>query len=292
MFDWEDLRYFAVFAREKSLSAAARVLNVDHATVARRISALEASLKLKLVDRRPRSYALTIDGQRIAGLGMRMEDGSFAVERAAKAGQRQLTGEVTISAPPAMSSALIAPQLGKFRQLHPHLYIQLIGETRLVSLSRRDADLAVRLSRPTDADLVVRKIGTSPFALYASPAYLAAHESSSFVFIAYDRSMERSQQQTWLKAKAGARVIVFRSNDLETQWAAARAGVGIAALPHFLGNRDDGLRIVKMPGKGLELDVWLAVHQDLRGAPAIRAVMDFLAGCFPAREKLQPTISK
>ena len=102
MFDWEDLRYFATFAREKSLSAAARHLKVDHATVARRIASLESALNLKLVDRRPRSYDLTANGERIAALGSKMEDEAFAVGRAAMAGQMGLTGEVSVSAPPTM----------------------------------------------------------------------------------------------------------------------------------------------------------------------------------------------
>jgi DNA-binding transcriptional LysR family regulator len=173
MFDWEDLRYFVAFSQEQSLAKAARQLKVDHATVARRIASLEQSLELKLVDRRPRVYVLTVDGERIAERGKRMQAESFAVERKSIAGQEVVSGEVVVSAPPSMASSVIAPNLGKLRAQHPAVRVRLIAETRNVSLIRREADIAVRPSRPAEADLVDRKIAVIPFALYASPHYLA-----------------------------------------------------------------------------------------------------------------------
>lgn len=280
MFDWEDLRHFAALAREHTLSAAARRLKVDHATVARRVAALEASLGLKLVDRRPRSYALTADGERIAALAARMEEASFAVGRAVRAAQPALAGEVSISAPPLLASTVIAPRLAELRRMHPGLHVRLIGEKRSASLSRREADLAVRLSRPAEKQLVVRKIGTLAFMLYAAPGYLAAHEPGSFEFIAYDESLDDVPQQHWLKTAAGTRAIVLRTNDIDSQRAAARAGVGVAALPRYLGDADAGLTPVDARMKPLTRDIWLVVHGDLRRAPPVRGVMTFLAACF------------
>lgn len=282
MFDWEDLRHFAALAREHTLSGAARGLKVDHATVARRIAALEASLGLRLVDRRPRSYVLTADGERIAALAARMEDASFAVARAARAVTSTLSGEVSISAPPLLASTLIAPRLADLRNAHPDLRVRLVGEKRAASLSRREADVAVRLSRPTEKRLVVRRIGTIAFALYAAPAYLATHAPESFEFIGYEDSLDHVAQQRWLRAAAGARAVVVRTNDIESQRAAARAGVGIAALPRYLGEADAALVPVEVSKKmkPATRDVWLVVHGDVRRAPAVRAVMAFLVDCF------------
>ncbi len=281
MFDWEDLRYFVAFSQEQSLAKAARHLKVDHATVARRIASLEQSLELKLVDRRPRAYVLTADGERVAELGKRMETESFAVERMSIAGQEVVAGEVLISAPPSMASSVIAPNLGKLRAQHPAVRIRLVADTRNVSLLRREADIAVRLSRPTEADLVVRKVGVVPFALYASPAYLASHGPDAYEFIGYDDSMEGSVQQVWLDAQAGSHPVVLRSNSLDVQQSAARAGVGIAALPYFLGDWDDELTVVESSGAPLTREVWVSTHADVRQAPAIRSVMQFIADCFP-----------
>lgn len=277
MFDWEDLRHFAALARHKSLSAAARRLAVDHATVARRVAALEARLSLKLVDRRPRAYALTADGARIAALAGAMEDRAFAVARVARAAQPGLAGTVTISAPPSLAYALIAPRLVTLRERHPGIHVTLIGEKRQASLARREADLAVRLSRPTERRLVMRRLGSFGFALYASPAYLAEHAADDYAFIAYDDTFDDAPQQHWLKTVAAARPIVLRANDLEVHREAARAGVGIAALPRFLGDRDEGLVRVAVSPKPPARECWLVVHSDLRRAPAVRAVMDFLA---------------
>src|SRR5258706_7618947 len=119
MFDWEDLHHFAVFCREKSLSAAARRLQVDHVTVARRIAALEAGLDLKLVDRRARAYDLTPDGLRLSALAERMDDEAFSLDRAARSLQSDLAGDVSVSAPPAMASTVIAPRFGDLRRQHP-----------------------------------------------------------------------------------------------------------------------------------------------------------------------------
>lgn len=280
MFDWQDLRHFAALAREHTLSAAARGLKVDHATVARRIAALEASLGLKLVDRRPRSYVLTADGERIAALAARMEEASFAVSRAVRAVQPGLARVVSISAPPLLASTLIAPRLAELRKTHPDIHVRLIGEKRSASLSRREADLAVRLSRPTEKRLVVRKIGAIPFVLYAAPDYLAAHEPESFEFIGYDESLDDVPQQRWLKAAASGRAIVLRTNDIDSQRAAARAGVGIAALPRYLGHADPGLVPLDVRMKSVSRDVWLVVHGDLSRAPPVQAVIVFLVACF------------
>lgn len=280
MNDWEDLRHFAALARDKSLSAAARRLGVDHATVARRVAALEESLQLKLVDRRPRAYVLTADGERIALLAARMEEEAFAVERAAGASQAGLSGTVTISAPPGIANTLIAPRLGELLRHHPGLAVHLIGEKRAASLSRREADVAVRLSRPAENSLVARKVGSMTFALYASPEYLAQHTPAQYGFIAYDESMNGSPQQQWLTAVAGARPIIARINDLDGHRAAARAGVGVTALPQQMGEGDAQLRRVEVKGKPVTREVWLAVHRDMRRAPPVRAALDFLAGCF------------
>jgi len=281
MFDWEDLRYFVAFSQDESLAKAARQLKVDHATVARRIASLEQALELKLVDRRPRAYVLTAEGQQVAELGRRMEGESFAVQRISVAGREVVAGEVVISAPPSMAVSVIAPNLGKLREQHPAVRIRLIAETHNVSLTRRGADVAVRLSRPTEADIVARKVGTVSFGLYASPAYLASRTPDSYEFIGYDDSMDGSVQQVWLDHQAMSRPVVLRSNSLDVQHAAACGGVGVAALPYFLGDWDESLALVECVGTPLIREVWASTHDDVRHAPAIRSVMQFIADCFP-----------
>jgi DNA-binding transcriptional LysR family regulator len=279
MSDWEDIRHFVALAREGTLSAAARTLGVDHATVARRVAALEASTGLKLVDRRARATLLTEDGRRIAAVAAPMEEAAFALSRTAQAAKPGVDGEVTISAPPNFASAVIAPQLVRLRQQHPGIRIKLMGEKRRASLSRREADVALRLSRPVETGLFMRKIGSFGFSLYGAPAYLNKTPPHAFAFIGYDASMAESPQEVWLRAVIGEREVVLRTNDLETQIAAARSGLGIAALPHYLGEGDPRLQRHDVPGRPVSRDVWLLVHRDLRQVPPVRAVMEFLVSC-------------
>ena len=174
---------------------------------------------------------------------------------------------------------MIAPRLNALRAEHPGILLRLIGEKREASLSRREADLAVRLKRPDEKRLVARKLGTFAVELYASPAYLAERRPEDFVFIAYDEESDDLPQQKWLMSFAGERPIVFKTNDLEAQRAAARNGVGIAALPNFLGDGDAGLKRLDLAIKPVVREVWLIVHGDLRRTPPVSAVMDFLSGC-------------
>jgi DNA-binding transcriptional LysR family regulator len=282
MMDWENLRHFAALAHEGTLSAAARTIGVDHATVARRVAALEASTRLKLIDRRARSHVLTEDGKRIAAIAARMEEAAFALGRAVQANRSEIQGDISVSAPPSLANALIAPRLIQLRRSHPGVVITLIGEKRSASLNRGEADLALRLTRPTEPGLIARRIGRFGFSLYGAPAYLRETPPHAWTFIAYDKAMEDSPQQKWLKTVIGHRDIVLRTNDLENQMAAARGGVGLAALPHFLGDADLLLqRTTAAPGT-VSRDIWLVVHRDLRRAPAIRAVMAFLSDCVKA----------
>jgi DNA-binding transcriptional LysR family regulator len=278
--DWQDLRHFATLAKEGSLSAAARRLKVDHATVARRVAGLEAALGLKLVDRRARAYILTAEGRRIAAIAARMETIAFELDRAASGAQAGLAGPVTVSAPPTLAATLIAPRLGALYAAHPGISMKLIGEKRSASLSRREADVAVRLSRPTEKSLVARRVGRLDFALFAARAYLGARAPADFGFIAYDDTMDEAPQQKWLRAVAGTRRIVLRASDLDVQRAAAKAGLGIAALPRFFGEADPALERLDLGGRGVSREIWLAVHRDLRRVPLVRASLDFLAACF------------
>ena len=283
MSDWENLRHFVVLAREGTLSAAARLLGVDHATVARRVAALEAETGLKLVDRRARSYQLTDHGRRIAATALPMEEAAFAVGRAVQAVKPGLRGEVSISSPPSLANALIAPRLVQLCRQHPGIRIKLIGEKRAASLNRREADVALRLSRPSENGLIARKIGSFGFGLYGASSYLKVTPRHAFAFIAYDDRMDDAPQQKWLQTVTAGSEIVLRTNDLENQAAAARTGLGVAVLPDFLGEPDPRLERHDIAPAPPNRDVWLLVHRDLRQAPLVRAVMEFLIECIKAK---------
>ncbi|MGI4956600.1 MAG: LysR family transcriptional regulator, partial [Janthinobacterium lividum] len=266
MFDWEDMRHFIALAETGTLSGAARALKVDHATVGRRVTALETALGGTLIERLPKRWVLTETGQHIATMAQGMQAQAFTLERAARARHSPLSGTVTVSTPPAFASHFFAPRLLELRRLYPDIHVSLIGSAGVASLSQQEADIAVRITRPTEASSVARKIGSMEFWLYAAPGY-EDRPQSEWEFIAYGTALDHVPEQRWLQEYAGDRPIVFRANDLASQVAAARAGVGIAALPCFLSYGDTELVALSVDHKSVARDIYLIVHADLRWMP-------------------------
>ena len=175
MYDWNDLRYFLELSRQGKLRAAAR-LQVDHTTVSRRITALEKQLDVRLFDKSPRGYQLTDAGLRLLPLAEQIET---AVEPAVPgiiAGKdARLGGTVRVATPEALGSQVIARRFAEFRREHPDIEIELVAETRRMSLSKREADIAISFSRPESGRLIAWKLCDYRLRLYAARAYLARH---------------------------------------------------------------------------------------------------------------------
>lgn len=275
MIDWQDLVHFSALARHGSLSGAARALGVDHATVGRRIAALEQTLGLRLIDRLPRSSPLTADGRAVADLVAGMEHSAEAIRRYARGAAAAPASVVRISAPPSVAGRIIAPAAVAFHQRHPGITLSLHGATGNLALDRGEADVAVRMTRPDDADLLVRRIGVMRFGLYATPA-VAALPDAEWAFVGYDMALAQLTQQVWLESLLAGRPIVFRASDVFGQLEAARAGIGVVALPKFLGDADPALIRLSTSIPAPTRDLWLVTYSDLGRSPPVRSVMDFL----------------
>jgi DNA-binding transcriptional LysR family regulator len=275
--NWEDVRHFLAVAERGTLSGAARSLKVDHATVSRRLAALEAALDVGLVDRLPRSCRLTAVGRRVFERAEEMEAGAHGIARLAKAAHAPLVGRVTLSAPPVLVAPLLARHLARFRDDYPDIRLSLSAQGQQVSLSRREADIALRLVRPREAGSVARKVGTMAFGLYAHRSYAHLASPERWQFIAFDQSYSDMPQQSWLLGIAGKRPVACELNHISEHLIAVRAGVAVAGLPCFLGEQDRDLVRIGERVPPFVRDIWLAVHRDLRKTPAVRAVTDFAA---------------
>ncbi len=274
-FDWEDLHYFVTFSAIKSLSGAARVLGVEHATV----SSLERSLNVKLVDRRKRLYELTDEGRRLVVIGRQIEEQSEAVCRLAIAAQVVQTAEVTISAPPSVAVEKLVPQLGAFRAMHPGIVLRLLGDNQYSSLSSCQSDLCIRFSRPVESGIVARRIGTASFSFYCARFYLEQRRPEQYEFIDYDNELMSPAQNGWLRNVVGERPFILEAKTVELQIRAAEAGVGIALLPSYAVGESSRLCRVELSAP-LDVDVWLGVHEDLRAVPSIQAAMNYVESCY------------
>lgn len=292
--DWDDVRIFLELARTGSLSSAARALRISHATVGRRIAALEAALGRVLAERRPDGYVLTADGEAVRALAEAMDERALAILRQGGQDGHQghgraetLTGTVRLTTTPALADRFLVPRLGPLRARHPRLALEVAVDNRDVSLARREADLAIRLARPRQGELVARRLASIAYGLFARPG---APDS----LIAYDEGLAELPEALWLARHGGGRPIGFRSNSAQAQLAAAAAGLGIALLPCWLAALEPDLIAVPPPGPApglppvqpLTREAWLIMHRDLKDAPRIRAVVDHVAAVFEAERPL------
>ena len=261
-------------ARRFAFGGGAR-LGVDHATVGRRVAALERALALRLIDRLPRRAPLTPHGVAVAAALRR-----WRARRSASSGWRGSpapAASVRVSAPPALAAYVIAPRLAAFQRAHPDVTIALAGASGAAALDRGEADVAVRMGKPEETGLVVKRIGRARFALYAAPD-VARAPRDAWRYIGFDAALDRVTSQQWLMALAGKRELAFRASDLFSQAQAARAGLGVVVLPRFVGDGDPGLvEIVSVEPPPPTQDFWLLVYPDVRRAAATRSVTAFLA---------------
>jgi DNA-binding transcriptional LysR family regulator len=284
--DWEDLRFFLALARNGTLSATARELRVNHATVARRVGSLEKKLGRVLFDRRASGYLLTADGKAVLDEARIMDESALAVLRHLDAGT-QVSGPVRLATGRVLAERFLIDRLRAFHDLYPAIDLEVIGGSRLVSLARRDADIALRFGSSKDSELVIRKVAKIAFGFYASPAYKktmgAEHE---LAFVGYDDESDFIAEASWLKRRFGDRRFSFRTNSQTTQAAAARVGYGVALLPRYVAAGDPGLVEIDLGERLPERDVWLLVRRDLMRVPQVKAVSDYLVELFRRERKL------
>jgi DNA-binding transcriptional LysR family regulator len=273
--DWDDIRYFVELARQGKLSATARVLQVEHSTVARRIGMLETRLGVRLFDRLPKHWVLTAEGEELLAQARRVEDEALAFARAG-AGASTLRGVVRLSAPPVFASVFLVPRLGALRARWPAIALEIIGEVREADLYRREADLALRMARPSQDGLAARPLAQTGYGLYAAPGWFE-RPAEEWEFIGHGEAMKETPQQKWLAKFVAGRPYAFWTNDAAAMLAACRAGLGVAVLPHFLGRGDPMLALHPEYGQVLSRPLWLAVHPDVRRAPRVTLMAELLA---------------
>ena len=282
-FDWDDLRFFLAVARSGRLTTAARRLGADHATVSRRISSLETSLKAKLFERRPQGYGLTLHGERLLAKAESMETDALSIQSEIGGADMELSGVVRIGAPDGFGTAFLAPRLAKFMVASPALELQLVAMPRLLSLSKREADVAITLAPPKEGKIVARKLVDYRLGLYAAPAYLAAapaiaapDDLHGHAIIGYIDDLIFTPELDYLDEVSKGLRARTQSSNLNAQMALAAAGGGVCVLPGFMAASHPGLVQVLPRQVSIQRSFWLVVHADLKDVARVRTTVDFI----------------
>lgn len=280
--NWDDVRIFLAVARSGQILQAGKRLNLNHATVGRRVSALEDSLKTKLLDRRTNGCTLTSEGERFLHSAERMEAEMMAARSAVGHTDAEIAGTVRIGAPDGFGVAFLAPRLGALMERYPDLTIQLVPVPRTFSVSRREADIVITVERPDHGRLIARKLVDYTLALYASKAYLARHgapekpeDLSRHHMISYVEDLIYSPSLNYAEEFGKGWAATFECSSALGQTEAVRAGMGIGVLHAFIARQDENLDRV-LPQTDVQRAYWIVYHESTRNLRRITAVSDFI----------------
>ena len=285
--NWDDTRVFLAVCRESTLRGAARVLGVDQATVGRRITALEKSLSATLFLRTSEGYALTAVGEAALKAAEKMEHSALEMQRQIQGLDDRLTGIVRVSTTDSMAIDFLIPAIARLHAQHPDVRVQLDASTQILSLSKREADIAVRNTRPDNPDLIARRIARWPVGLFASRDYVDAHgvpaPGSAFEghdLVVYQPYLQGHKDMTLVSEPLGrGRIVSSLSSGLLVRRAIA-AGIGLGEIPVYMGERDGLVRLWPERTRPVPYDVWLVTHEDLRHTARVRVVIDEIVAVF------------
>jgi DNA-binding transcriptional LysR family regulator len=284
----EDIEALIAVRREGSLSAAAKAQNLVISTLSRRITALEAATGLALLDRRADGSKLTLAGEQIAALAEPLAQELERVERAVESLRAgNLKRPVRVSATEFVASELLAPALPTLWQRGADFPVHLQSQFDIVSLAGREADLAIRMTRPEGASLFVTKLPDVALAFYASRDYLKGRSVSKIDLsrerlIAYEETKATLPEVEWITRLNLHDAVVVRSSSMRTQMNAARHGAGIALLSVPFANREPNLVKLPIPVPVTPRTPWLTVHRDMRRVSSIRRVHAWIIETFKA----------
>lgn len=292
-FDWDNLRYFLAVARTGQLSAAARRLRTSHATVLRRIDRLEFGLKVRLFERSPRGYALTPMGRRFLEAAESVEAETGRLQDEIAEGRSAQRGVVRFSAPEGFANHFFVGLLPEFAAQHPHISLELVTIQQILSLSRKEADLAVGLEPPKGGPYLAEKLCDYTLRLYgarkrleAAPPIADRAALTAWPFVGYIEDMIFSPGLDYLGEVHKGLKARFQSSSLWAQLAATRGGLGLCVLPDFIAGDDPDLACVLPEEIVLSRSYWLIHHRDLRDSSRLRAVLSFVKEAAQARSAL------
>lgn len=278
--DWEDVKVFVALTTHGSLSAAARSLGITHATVSRRLTSLEETLGHPLFGRKDGRYVLTQQGIRIAEIAARMGASVDAIAHEVANLPYHLTGPVHFTATESVATYLLAPALAGVRLMHPGIDLEVLVTDTNLSLTRFEADLALRLSRPTDDAASYIKLGDLNYHLYASADYLERAGNGPFDYIGYPDAYKQWMESISLDMLLNGGRIVLKTNQLGLRISCIRHGMGVGLLPRPMGDAWPNLKRIGATEPIMKREICLLHLKEMEHVPRLRACIDVLKTYF------------
>ena len=282
MLNWSDLRSFLELSRRGKLTIAGKRLNVEPTTVGRHITRLEKELGVQLFNRSPKGYSLTEDGHKLIPYSENIETKVNSIYQSISGKDTELSGIVRMAVPEGLGIGIISKYISHFKEKHPSIDLELVADTRARSLSKREADIAITLARPTIGRLVAWKLGDYNLALYGSKTYLNKNNKiktikdlSKHQFISYIEDLIEFPQLKYMQDIFKEVNIIFRSNSLQAQYQALKDGVGLAFLHGFIAAKDTELKTILPKQILAKREYWMVVHEDMFQLARVKAVCSF-----------------
>ena len=278
--NWEDLRYFLAVAHSDSLSKAGRHLGVSQPTVSRRLAAMEARMGVSLFDRTERGHRLTAAGNDILAAAEHVEEEIAGISRRVSGRDLAVGGSLKITCTDVMANCYLSEKLAGFVALHPGIDLNIICSLQQLSLTRREADVALRITSKPPETLIGRRLAGVAVGVYGAAYSSALTDQDSLEDADWIGWQDETYNRMVIVAKFPEARIRHKTDDMLVIAAMARAGLGLVVLPCYMGDTDPGLRrVVPEPADEHIMDLWVLSHPDLRRTARVRALTEFIADC-------------
>ena len=283
-FDWNKARAFLVTAEEGSLSAAARALGMAQPTLGRQVEGLEQELGVVLFERVGRGLTLTPSGMELLVHVRGMGEAAGRVSLAALGQSQAIEGSISISASEIYAAVLLPPIIARLRREEPGIHVEIVVSNHASDLLRREADIAIRNFRPTEPDLIAKKIAMADAILYASPDYIAklGHPTAPYDlrhadFVSLDRTGMMLKGLNSLGLALTEANFPLLTESYLVMWELVKQGAAIGVLDAQIGDADPGVERVLPDLEPLSFPIWLVAHREVTTSRRVRRVYDFLA---------------
>ncbi|OZB59709.1 MAG: LysR family transcriptional regulator [Lysobacterales bacterium 14-68-21] len=281
--EWSDVRIFLAIAREGSLGAAARAVGQTQPTMGRRLRALEAAVGQSLFQRTPDGFVLTDEGTAVMASAERMEEEALAFERQLAGHGSALGGSLRLATSDWFGSYVLTPVLAEFARRHAAVTVELLTDSRLYSLARREADLAFRIKPFDEPDVISRRLLRMPYALYTHRDQPRPRKGGRGTrLVTMNAAFGGMPDVAWLKKHLPEASVAFTSNSREVQARMCMQGIGAAVLPTALGDAFGELKRIDLGDPPPSRDTWIGYHKDLKRLGRLRRLLELLSEQFPS----------